>query len=377
MPRKDVPLEAMRGVASLSVLSWHLLGAFAPRVPGSLGHRMWWPPFTGPAAVDFFFVLSAFVLTRGALARGDALALARSAVKRWPRFTGPILVSVVFACALMRSPLWRAQAAGLAVPSLFLLNIANDAPAHPGLTDALSKGVFEVLFQGNYRYDTVFWTLPIEFRGSFLALGLALGLLPLRAAPRRAVALLALAAVAVWMAAPIYITFVAGVALALWCAWSAWRVPQPVAILLLAAGLYYTGFSDGTAFAGAALVPAGLPPDAVHCLAAVLILAALESAPLLRRPLSGRAGLWLGRISFPVYLLHAPVAASVGSVVFLAAQARHAALPPAAAALAVSVAVTFVLAVPLAYFDLWWVRQVNERVARAVTGGRAKSVHHA
>lgn len=74
--------------------------------------------------------------------------------------------------------------------------------------------------------------------------------------------------------------------------------------------------------------------------------------------LSGPVASWLGRISFPLYVIHLPVIGSLGWAVFNNA-------PVAAApwlAIAVSVACSLLVAMPLASLDRAWTRQLADRV---------------
>src|SRR3974390_1554992 len=102
--RKDYSLEALRGLASISVVFWHVMLGFFPERSGiftALDHsnvintQIWFGLIYGPAAVAFFFVLSGFVLTRSFLLSGDANQIFRNAIKRWPRLAFPVLIAVL------------------------------------------------------------------------------------------------------------------------------------------------------------------------------------------------------------------------------------------------------------------------------------------
>src|SRR5690242_11784453 len=101
---KDLTLEALRGLAAMVVVAFHCLQSFAPAWTGlypafdpthSRAGEIWYGLVNGTAAVLFFFVLSGFVLTRRYFATGDAMILARGAVKRWPRLAGLVLLVVM------------------------------------------------------------------------------------------------------------------------------------------------------------------------------------------------------------------------------------------------------------------------------------------
>ena len=101
--RKDASLEALRGFAAIVVVFWHSMLAFYPAASGvfdfpldqSLAGQPWFGLLNGRAAVGFFFVLSGFVLTRGYFQTNNDIAIARGAVKRWPRLAVPVLAAVL------------------------------------------------------------------------------------------------------------------------------------------------------------------------------------------------------------------------------------------------------------------------------------------
>src|ERR1700728_2842757 len=103
--KKDLPLEALRGLAAIAVLLWHSMLGFFPQWSGifpdrwppeaALSGQVWYGLIYGTAAVTLFFVLSGFVLTRRFLMNGDQQIILRGAIKRWPRLAGPVLVTVL------------------------------------------------------------------------------------------------------------------------------------------------------------------------------------------------------------------------------------------------------------------------------------------
>jgi peptidoglycan/LPS O-acetylase OafA/YrhL len=358
---KDVPLEALRGIASLSVMASHLGLAFFPR------HFPINPPganvtiFNGAAAVNFFFVLSGFVLTRRALASGGPPDMMRAALKRWPRLAAPITLAVLLSWFLFATHLYRYAHAGAVTQSDWLAHFANvGTPQDPGLVDALQKGLFTTLFRGDYSYDSNLWTMAVEFRGSFLALALAVALMAFRSAPRRAtVVFSATIALMVWCAAPLYLTFVAGVLLAAALARRPLIIPQRAAWALLLAGALLETYANGSEYGPGGIVLGILSPINIHIAAALLLLVAVEGAPAVRHQLSGPWAILAGRFSFPIYLVHILLICSAGSAVLLALNGLAPAPWPKVAAAVTSILATIAVAYPLAVFDRRWVRQMS------------------
>src|SRR5260370_22308091 len=77
------------------------------------------------------------------------------------------------------------------------------------------------------------------------------------------------------------------------------------------------------------------------------------------RSLSGRIGTFLGSMAFPIYLLQVVVICSIGSYAYVAAAKFLPAPYPSLLACITAVAGTFLAALPLRSFDLWWVPAVS------------------
>src|ERR1039457_6744670 len=126
---KNIPLEAIRGVAALVVVVWHICFGFFPSSIGvfsqSAGQSWQGNPLfvfmNGPAAVARFFVLSGYVLSRRCFESGDNRILLKGAVKRWPRLMGPVLLVVLTSYLLFKLDLYRFEQAGAISGSPWLI----------------------------------------------------------------------------------------------------------------------------------------------------------------------------------------------------------------------------------------------------------------
>ncbi len=166
---------------------------------------------------------------------------------------------------------------------------------------------------------------------------------------------------------PVYATFPCGVALAALLPREQNKLPGWAVAALIVAAIYLFGFSDADlgAFVPLARVLKNnvVPADII---ASVLVIVAIELAPdTFRKRLSGRLAERLGALSFPLYLIHFPVLCSLGCAVLVSASTwgTYANIIAAAATIIGSV----LAAIPLAFFNEYWVRAVNGATARLLS----------
>src|SRR5262249_3875095 len=172
--KKDIALEAIRGGAALVVVVWHVCVGFFP-----FSLNGWWQGsplnlfMNGQSAVQLFFVLSAYVLTRRYFESGNNCILLKGAVKRWPRLMRPVLLVVLASYMLFKLDLYQFGQAAAAVGSPLLIKFlsAYDTKPEIHLWGALLQVSFFTFFAGEHFYDTPLWTMHPEFVGSFIAFG--------------------------------------------------------------------------------------------------------------------------------------------------------------------------------------------------------------
>lgn len=382
---KDVPLEAIRGVAAISVVLWHSMLGFFPEKSGefaqfpvsaSFAGEPWFGLVYGTAAITLFFVLSGYVLTRRYFDTYDGGIILRGIVKRWPRLAGPVLAVVMASYALFAVHAYFHVEAAEITKSPWLAHFGNlsDKPFAPGFLGALNEGVFATFFRGEFHYDSSLWTMRYEFGGSFIAFGAALALGLFRGVSRY-VAACALGVLLIFLNfnGAAYAPFVVGVGLAYFLPSEA-KWPPPAAYVAVALAIYLFGFS-GKSLGVYAFMPESLggAVSNFHMLASLLLISAVEHGPRgLRRALSGRVSAFLGALSFPIYLTHVLALCSAGSAALIWANAAGWSGDAARGlAVAVTLALSALTALPLIAFNAHWVGGVNRLVARVVAGNRA------
>lgn len=281
-------LDALRAVAALSVVVMHV-GAIWPGAPRMLGSAY--------LAVDFFFLLSGFVMARTYEDRmnREGLAPRRFLALRFQRLWPTMAVGAVLSLPF----LWRdnpvaAVFVAAALPNFFLLPSFVTAELFPLNTPAWS--IFFELF-ANLAHCAVLHRLRTRVLlcgaavlfGVLALVGSHFGNLDLGARP------------STFLVGFVRVGFSYALGVALW-RWHADRpplaIPLPLGLALMAA-LFYA--ADAFHLGGAAFDLAFL---AVAC--PLLLWSGLSAGPRLA-PVTTTACLVAGALSFPLYAVHYPV----------------------------------------------------------------------
>jgi peptidoglycan/LPS O-acetylase OafA/YrhL len=294
-------LDGLRGWGAVFVLLYHLFCDALPLGP-SATTLQYFLPFNGQLAVQVFFVVSGFALSVRYLSDGDLQAWSRILAGRYIRLAIPILAACFIVHVVMALNL-------VAPPSERLPVFRPYFNFEPTIGHLLRFSLFDVFFdyKGSETYIGPLWTMSIELIGSFIVL---LAILVVRRVPARILMLCGVAVMILVLApsknAAMLALFPLGAALAD-CFNRGWLddVPTPISVLILVV---------------AASVPLMTSSKmAWGLLSAVpLTFGAIAFAPA-RVWLSGRLSAWLGRLSFPLYLIHGPIICFVGEPMMRAA----------------------------------------------------------
>jgi len=378
-----IPLEATRGIAALIVVIHHFFLGFAPQVTGLLPEfrtpssfigNWYYVFFSGDAAVNFFFVLSGFVLCWGYFHHRDHASLKRSVIKRWPRLAGPALVTTLTSYCLFKLGAYHFSEAALLTKSPWLGTFAF-AGWTPEFTPNIFKAIIQgitTFFSGDATYNANLWTMRPEFLGSlvvFLLGALMVGIFSLRYIILLAPLFL------VWaLGTNVYFfPFVLGLFLAAWMVGRAKTRTMGllIALIFIVIGLYLLGYEIAAkdyAWTTAIKHPVLLVSNMkviFHSIGAALIIYAVMQSPKIFQLLNGRVGFYLGKLSFPLYLVHTLVICSVSSMSFLYwSGLQDSTVNILWATFGVTVICSVLAAIPLAFFDAFWVKNVNTLVKR-------------
>lgn len=285
-------LDGLRGWAALSVViyhsTWELFGTLVPGVRVTEAG----PLNDGPLAVYIFFVLSGVVLSLPFLRTGDPSRITRMALGRYVRLAVPVTAASLIGLVMMKGGLLSNQAAASVLGgSDWVRDELQQAPAVLSWAQfALYSTFFD--YQPQQSYDPYLWTMQIELGGSFALFGvlaIAGQELLTRCIGYIVGTLLAL------QFAPSILPFFCGVVIAEFITSRHYsRVSLSRYGNMIGCSLFLAGCCASIFLREEHLTPA----------ATLLVLGAVMS-PWLQRLLVLPFSVWLGAISFPLYLVHA------------------------------------------------------------------------
>ncbi len=380
---KLIELEALRGVAAMIVLFHHFLLVIAPRLHGrnfpddpiALVRTPLFALVNGTAAVAVFFVLSGFVLTFRAMENRDRSQLLVGALKRWPRLIPLVATVNVLSAIFLMLGLYQDR-------TWFGTSAFKQGTGISVIRSALAEGMFSTFFDGSANFNSALWTMHYELFGNFAAYATALVLIFQKSFARA----MAIGAIVILLTATMtgkggfyYAMPIAGVLVARIYVerntiasalnfMNPWRVPIALGAASLAVVLCgYDGYSKPVGFyAFMARFEWSDTEPLLHGIAAVAILVLVLFCDPLRRSLAGPTAALLGRLSFPIYLVHLPILLGLVSPIHSNLAARFDNAVAAPAAFVLLVALTLAAAYPLARLDEWWVWKLRNIASLAV-----------
>jgi peptidoglycan/LPS O-acetylase OafA/YrhL len=377
---KLVPLEGLRGIAAAIVVMYHLVLGFTHKGVGVVphGHGFWdvivqfgLGLLNGGAAVAVFFVLSGFILSLPFANDRRISRVLVSLLKRWPRLAMLTAIACLFAWGLIWLSAHEYRHAAKVIGSGWLATHGNAPIAgHPlSWLAALREGLFNAFLTGDVHFDSPLWTMRIELFGSFAIFLAAPVLFALQSWPLRLGLIFAVMLLCGGVYPVTYLSdFLVGTILAMLYAED--RMPvfsnwQAAVLGLVAIYLFSFTYEQKLLIDAPikAVMPAGDTSHFVWDAGAVLMILLLLGNPVLRRVFSKTWAVWLGLLSFPIYLLHGPIMLSAGAAAFNNGLQPLGQTGSVLAAVAVSVALTLACAVPLVWVDKAWTRVLN-RVTR-------------
>ncbi|MEB5476363.1 acyltransferase [Acinetobacter sp. ESL0695] len=300
--------ESIRGLACLAVVFSHLSLSFYPylhrfspedHARGSWDYAIHHSPFafwySGTAAVFVFFVLSGFVLSYAILKNANVpRKVLEMTIKRYPRLAIPAFFSCILAWIALSSTDINSD----------LVNSWLQSYATETITfkQAVYEGSIGAFFFANSTTNWVLWTMQIELIGS-----LVLFILLVTYHYKKSLFFIAsifLPCITLGMGESFFLgicSFVIGCYFYLY----AKKVSFPVGIVLLVVGLYFAG-SHNTSHAYHWLykILGERTYEYGNFISGMLIVYSILMTPQIGDALDKRPLVYLGKLSFSIYLLH-------------------------------------------------------------------------
>jgi peptidoglycan/LPS O-acetylase OafA/YrhL len=308
-------LEAIRGLAALIVVFSHFIYAFYPDIKGALYSDADTASFAGliamtplniwhegQFAVRIFFVLSGLVLSLSFFKTGDREKIVSGASRRYFRLFVPIFMISLFAYLIHVNNLFFNNQAAALISNSWL------APFYqfdPDILLFLREGLYGAIlnFDPTRTYDSVLWTMEIEFFGSLFVFGF---LFLFGNSNMRHIAYVAVFVILSLTGRPYAMDFLFGIILCdLFVNKShLFEFPLSLSLLFVGLGLFLGGLRhEWIALPGAYFWDS---------IGAVLVIAGVAANARLRSFLQTRIFAFLGRVSFGLYLVHWLVLMSLG-----------------------------------------------------------------
>lgn len=182
---KEKYLDGLRGLSAFIVVIYHYAVGFYPalyygsinniRTHSGIELLIAKTPlnliYDGDVSVCIFFILSGYVLTYKFFKYNDINGITSTAIRRYFRLMPPVFFSIFLAYILMELRLFYNVQASEITTSDWLKSFYN---FEPNALEAFKQGVWGVFFIQSTSYNPTLWTMYYEFYGSFIVLSFVL-----------------------------------------------------------------------------------------------------------------------------------------------------------------------------------------------------------
>ncbi len=366
-------LDGLRGIAAINVMTMHFFILLVPaiiysdRMPshfGGLEQLFSSTPLgligAGNFSVCIFFVLSGYVLTYKYFRTKDKKIIISGAVRRYIRLFVPVFAAIILAFLLASTGVFHYYIETVMISGNN--NYANYWTFTPDIVDAVKQAIWGSFFAGEDTYNPVLWTMTIEFYGSMLVFAMAL----LFGVQRTRWTFYLAAAVLFFNS--YYFAFVIGMVLAdtFNSKTSVFKTDNKIILsILLISGLFLGSYPVGTVTNDSlyGFLNNGLfqtPKLTYHILGAGMIMYVLLNSRWLQNVFSSSVPVFLGKISYSLYLIHFLVISSFTCALFLFLHSVF----QYGTAVFISCFLSVLLIIPLSYLFYKYVDMVGVRISK-------------
>lgn len=372
--QKRGELEAIRGLAALSVIGGHFFGCFAAvtDLHGVFG-KLFYTSTNGSAAVVVFFVLSGVVLPLSFFrSGGETNIIAVAALNRFPRLALLVFLTVIGSYVVTKIG-WNFAREASAISGVEWLGTygypASNEHFQPTFAEAFWQATFGTIFQNRSEFNVSLWTMYHELYGSFVTFALAMVFFK---APMRVVAVISvLSVVALQFTAWRLVPFVAGTALSIFFYRNQKFTLKPsLSLCFIAAGIVLYGFKPSNAqYWPTSFIPWGTDDQKawlIFTLAGMLIIVGVVGNERVRQAMNAKWLVAVGRYSFAMYAVHMLLISSIASLVYVSVAPFGTVAALIVTTLVFAVAMT-IASYALTRLDEWWTKR-TQFAARRVMG---------
>lgn len=366
-------LDGLRGIAAINVMIMHFFILLVPaiiysdRMPshfGGLEQLFSSTPLgligAGNFSVCIFFVLSGYVLTYKYFRTKDKKIIISGAVRRYIRLFVPVFAAIILAFLLASTGVFHYYIETVMISGNN--NYANYWTFTPDIVDAVKQAIWGSFFAGEDTYNPVLWTMTIEFYGSMLVFAMAL----LFGVQRTRWTFYLAAAVLFFNS--YYFAFVIGMVLAdtFNSKTSMFKTDNKIILsILLISGLFLGSYPVGTVTNDSlyGFLNNGLfqtPKLTYHILGAGMIMYVLLNSRWLQNIFSSSVPVFLGKISYSLYLIHFLVISSFTCALFLFLHSVFS----YGTAVFISCFLSLLLIIPLSYLFYKYVDMAGVRISK-------------
>jgi peptidoglycan/LPS O-acetylase OafA/YrhL len=331
MTEKINYLDGLRGVAAINVMIMHFFIILVPamiysdRMPSHLGNLEQIFSSTplgligaGNFSVCIFFVLSGYVLTQKYFKNRDKKIIISGAMRRYIRLFVPVLAVTILSFLMASTGVFHYYIETVMVSGNN--NYDNYWTFTPDIVDAVKQAVWGSFFTGDDTYNPVLWTITTEFYGSMLVFAMAL----MFGVQRNRWTFYLAASVLFFNS--YYFAFIIGMGFAdtFNSKTSIFKTDNKIILsVILFSGLFLGSYPVGTvtndslyAFLNNGLFE--IPKLTYHILGAGMIMYVLLNSRWLQQIFSSPVPVFLGKISYSLYLIHFLIISSFTCALFLA-----------------------------------------------------------
>lgn len=354
-------IDGIRGWAAFIVVLFHLFWeTFGVRFPEFRNNYLHFF-LSGPLSVFVFFILSGDALATQFFARKDLNIVANASIKRYFRLTIPIVLTCGLTYLTLKLALNKnIEAAALLNRQEWLGVFVNFTP---NLKDALQYATYDVYFdhQKETSYNPFLWTMSIEMLGSLLTF------IFLIQYKRFKWPIATAAAIALFLFSQNnYLSlFFIGICLSMLR-----QDKERLASLKNKFNLTFFSWAGILAVYVACWIMKSVTPTIkTGTLLATILVVCLYTNPILRKLLEKKLSIFMGEISFPLYMIHFCVIITFTSWAALEWNANG--------GLSIERAVIIGAAsVFISLFGAWLFSEVERLLQRQVNKVVAKLLHH-